>query len=119
EEFEKRARHLVARCTAAKPGRPVILITIFRNAAHHLVTPDEITIRQEDFDRILRQITRDHRDRNVHLIEGVDVVDDLSCLTSDLLHPHDFGHARMAENLARLLKPILAPFSTHSLPDNP
>lgn len=107
EEFEKRARHLVARCTAAKPGRPVVLITIFRNAAHHLAIPDDITARQDAFNRILRQIALDNQDRHVHIIEGTDIVDDLSCLTSDLLHPNDSGHARMAENLARALRPLL------------
>lgn len=107
EEFEKRARHLVARCTAAKPGRPVFLITIFRNAAHHLAVPDEISARQNAFDEILRRIARDYQDRHVHVIEGTDIVNDLSCLSSDLLHPSDYGHARMAENLALALRPLL------------
>lgn len=109
EEFEKRARHLVARCTAAKPGRPVVLITIFQNAAHQLIEPDAVTAKQEAFNRILRQLAHEYQDRNVHLIEGSDIVDDLSYLTSDLLHPNDLGHARMAENLARALQPLIAP----------
>jgi hypothetical protein len=111
EEFEKRARHLVARCTAAKPGRPVVLVTIFRNAAHHLAVPDEITARQNAFDEILRQLAREYAGRQVHVIEGTDIVNDLSGLSSDLLHPSDYGHARMAENLARALRPLLPPSS--------
>lgn len=108
EEFELRARRLVDACVAAKPGRPVVLITIFRNAAHRLSTPDNITARQDAFDDILRQIAREYQDRQVGLIEGSDVVDHLDCLVSDLLHPNDFGHARMGENLAKLLRPVVA-----------
>lgn len=117
EEFERRARHIVARCTEAKPGRPVVLITIFQNAAHQQIEPDAITSKQEAFNAILRQIAREYQDRHVHLVEGTDIVDDLSYLTSDLLHPNDFGHARMAENLSRLLHPLvtsLRPLSAKS-----
>lgn len=108
DEFEKRARHLVTRCTAAKPGRPVVLITIFQNAAHQLIEPDDVAARQDAFNGILRDLAREFSGRHVHLIEGTDIVDSLGCLTSDLLHPNDAGHARMAENLARFLLPLTA-----------
>ncbi len=34
-------------------------------------------------------------------------MDELDCLTSDLLHPSDYGHGRMAANLAHALRPLL------------
>jgi len=108
EEFRQRAHHLVSRCTGAKPGRPVVLITIFQNAACNLIEPDAVSANQDAFNQILRDIAREFSDRHVRLVEGTDIVDDLSCLTSDLLHPNDFGHARMAENLARILRPLVA-----------
>jgi lysophospholipase L1-like esterase len=111
EEFEKRARHIVARCTGAKPGRPVVLITIFQNAAHRLIEPDAVTGRQEAFNQILRGIARECQSRDVHIIEGADIVDDLGCLGTDLVHPSDYGHARMGENLARALSPLIAAIS--------
>ncbi|MEO8614088.1 MAG: GDSL-type esterase/lipase family protein [Luteolibacter sp.] len=111
DEFERRARNLVARCRSAKPGRPIVLITMFRNAADHLIEPDERTSRQVAFDEILRVIARENRERNVHLIEGTAIVDDLSVLSSDFLHPTDNGHARMAENLAGYLKPLVESIS--------
>jgi lysophospholipase L1-like esterase len=109
DAFAARARHLVTRCTEAKPGRPLALITHFRNSAHHLAEPDATTAKQTAFDQILRDLAAEFADRHVHLIEGTDIVDDLSCLSSDLLHPSDAGHARMAENLSRALRPILPP----------
>jgi lysophospholipase L1-like esterase len=107
EEFARRARYLVTRCTAAKPARPVVLITLYRNSAHHLIESDASSEKQEAFNRILRDLAAEFSDRHVHLVEGTDIVDDLSCLTSDLLHPNDSGHARMAANLARFLQPLV------------
>ncbi len=109
--FAVRARHLVTRCTTAKPGRPLVLITLFRNAAHHLIEPDAATAKQNAFNQILRELAAEFADRHVHLIEGTDIVDDLSCLTSDLLHPTEYGQGRMAENLARHLQPLIASLS--------
>jgi lysophospholipase L1-like esterase len=108
DEFARRARHLVERCLAAKPGRPVVLVTIFRNAVDHLLAPDAHSAKQEAFDAILRDLAREHAARGVHLVEGADIVDDLTLLTSDLLHPTDHGHGRMAENLSAFLRPIIA-----------
>lgn len=107
DDFEARARRMVARCVEAKPGRPVVLITLFRNAADHLIAPDESTAKQTAFNEILRAIARENRDRNVHLVEGTDIVTDLTLLSTDLVHPTDRGHARMAENLAAFLKPLI------------
>ncbi|MFA6287346.1 MAG: GDSL-type esterase/lipase family protein [Opitutaceae bacterium] len=113
DEYGRRVRHLVSRCVAAKPGRPLILLTLFQNAAHQLIEPDISTEKQDSFNAILRQVAAENQDRNVHLIEGTDIIDDLTFLASDLLHPSEYGHDRMAENLARFLKPLLpaAPFS--------
>lgn len=111
DEFERRARRLVARCLEAKPGCPVVLITLFPNAADYLITPDEVSVRQAAFRDILRSIARENRDRNVHLVEGSALLDDFTLLGTDLLHPADHGHARMAENLARILTPLIASLS--------
>ena len=108
EEFERRARYLVRRCVEAKPGRPVVLVSIYPNFANDLAAPAETAERQAAFDHILRQIADEHRGNNVHLIEGGSILTDLSWLGVDLLHPTDYGHARMGENLARALEPFVA-----------
>lgn len=108
EDFDHRARRMIERCIKAKPGRPVVVITIFQNAANQLVTPDERTTKQDAFNRILRGIVQENRQHGVHLIEGDVVADDLTYMSADLLHPTDYGHGRMAENLACALKPIIA-----------
>ena len=111
EEFERRARNMVSRCMAAKPGRPIVLITLFRNFANHFIEPNEITAKEESFNQVIRTIARENQGKNVHLVEGSEIVDHLSLLSSDLLHPSDHGHARMAENLSRFLKPLVESIS--------
>lgn len=108
DDFEQRARRMIERCVQAKPGRPVAVITIYQNAADQLLVPDERTASQNAFNDALRRIVAEHRGHNVHLIEGADIVDDLTYLSADLLHPTEYGNARMAEHLARALAPLLA-----------
>jgi hypothetical protein len=107
--FEERARNIVARCLAAKPGKPIALLTIFPNCAASLAKPDISTEREVAYNDILRQIAADHAADGVHLIEGSDILSELHLLTQDLLHPSEFGHVRMGENLANKLRPIIAP----------
>lgn len=109
EEFETRARYLLDRLRAAKPDAPLVLITIFRNLDHFPVaTPTPPAAEsQAAFDRILRQLHQERNDPNLHLLEGLDLLKDFSGLSADLLHPSDYGHQQMGENLANALRPLL------------
>jgi len=107
EEFEKRARYLVHRCQEAKPGRPLFLISIFPNAANHLIEPDHGAKNQAEFVAILNRIADENRGKNVTLFDGGAILKNFSSLGVDLLHPSDFGHVLMGENLANLLRPLL------------
>lgn len=107
EEFDRRARHMVEQCIAAKPGRPIVLITIFPNSADELIEPNATSRNQEAFRECLRRIADEHHTRNVHLVEGSAIVEDFSFLGADLLHPSDYGQMRMGENIARILEPLI------------
>ena len=65
--------------------------------------PDPEQYRQE-----LRDVTAACPHRNVHLIEGPDVLQDIGGLTADLIHPGDNGMIEMGRNLAQKLKGLLA-----------
>jgi hypothetical protein len=47
-------------------------------------------------------------DPNLRFIEGREIVEDLSLLGSDIMHPTIHGHARMGELLAWRIVPLLA-----------
>ena len=44
---------------------------------------------------------------NAHLIEGTEILRDISGLTADLIHPGDNGMIEMGRNLAERLKALL------------
>lgn len=107
QEFEARAREFLRILTAARPGKPVVLFTLFPNIGDYLIEPDEGARRGRAFNAILRQIAADFAGRSVHLIEGADILTDLSGLTCDLVHPGTEGHTEMAQNLAERLRSII------------
>ena len=110
-EFEERARYLTGRLLAAKPGRPVALITIYPNAADFaLDTEAKPVVRNRSFREILRKIRRDTGSPDLHLIEGDTILTQPDALTVDLIHPSDYGHSMMGQNLADKLRPILTQY---------
>jgi lysophospholipase L1-like esterase len=109
EEFESRVRHLVGRLRKARPRAPLVVITHFLNL-QHFPLPGHGGIaaeHQNAYDAILRTLAAELMDDGVHLIEGCDLLTDFTGLSCDLLHPSDFGHIQMGENLARRLLPLL------------
>jgi lysophospholipase L1-like esterase len=107
EEFERRARYMVEELTTAKPGCPVVLITVYPNFAAHMEDGGVALRNERAYNEILRGLAKEFAGRHVHLVEGAEVVREFSDLSADLLHPSAYGHARMGENLANLLRPII------------
>ncbi len=107
EEFAHRVREFLRILTGAQPGKPLVLFTLFPNIGDYLIEPDEPARRGRAFNTILRQVAAEFADRSVHLIEGADILTDLSGLTCDLVHPSTEGHTHMAENLAARLRPLI------------
>ncbi|UKS27898.1 GDSL-type esterase/lipase family protein [Paenibacillus sp. HWE-109] len=105
EQFRKRADYLIERMVNKAPGKPVVLITSFPNAASVELNPSDSGKNQHEFNHILRELASCYT--NVHLFEGSDILSSYSGLTYDMIHPSDYGHALMAENLSRLLRPVL------------
>jgi lysophospholipase L1-like esterase len=118
EEFERRTRHLVTTLTTRQPGKPVVLISPFTSNADYMTTPDLPTRNTLAFRASLRSIAREFAARNVHLIEGTDLLTDFAGLNSDLVHPSTEGHTQIAENLScqlRSLLPALLPSRRRTL----
>ena len=108
EEFARRARYIVEEFTTAKPGQPVVLITVFPNNVQYQTPPPPAWEREQAFNESVRSLAKEFASRNVHLVEGSEVLGEFTNWGIDLLHPSEFGHVRMGENLANALKPIIA-----------
>jgi len=107
EEFEQRAEHLVRTVRKAHPTKPIALISIYPNADTTLYTsyPETLnTLRQSAFDKALERIAAESC---AHLIKGDKILRNFGNLTTDLIHPSDYGHIEMGRNLAAHLGLLL------------
>jgi lysophospholipase L1-like esterase len=109
DAFQERVSYMVNRVAGSDTERPVAAITIyphFRDLDQGLCNPaDKGTT--EQYRQALRDAVAQCPHPNVTLIEGSEIMDDISGLTPDLIHPADNGMIRMGENLARRLEPLL------------
>jgi hypothetical protein len=104
EEFARRAGYFVKTIRAANPATRLVLITAFTNSAHFPREPREDFTRMLSFDAILRDLVSTTADPFLHLIEGSELLPDLTLLSADLLHPTPSGQAVMGHILADSLR---------------
>ncbi|WP_127583098.1 SGNH/GDSL hydrolase family protein [Paenibacillus koleovorans] len=108
EQFRERAEYLVSTLLEKHPDKPIVLLTIFPNVATRFINePNPVTLANEAFCEQLRDLQRTLGAPNLHLIEGSDILTDFSGLTADLVHPSDYGHMLMGQQLAERLRVIL------------
>lgn len=108
DEFEQRASYLIGRL--AQLQKPAVIITMFPNShtEQYAANPaNKITEREEAFNRIVERLVREADVPSLRLVYGSDILDDVTGLSADLLHPTTYGHAVMGLNLAARLKGFL------------
>ena len=107
EEFKERAGYLVDTVCRRHPEKPVFLVTVYPNIKHFQQGDSIFMEREKGYNQFLRDVVSSGRYPELHLIEGKEILDQPDYLGADLLHPTDYGHIRMGENLAAHLKPVL------------
>ncbi|CAH1226904.1 hypothetical protein PAECIP111891_06025 [Paenibacillus allorhizoplanae] len=107
EQFRERAEYLIQSMCSKHPNKPVVVITIFLNASTYDSSETTVGQNQAAFNAILREIVASSKYPKLYLLEGNEILTDFAGLTCDLIHPSDYGHELMGENLSRLLRPIL------------
>ena len=77
------------------------MITPFRaGSGYQQMEENDGTRRYYGFTRILKE----YPDPEVTVLDGQEILNDFSGLSTDLLHPSDEGHEIMAANLSEKLK---------------
>ena len=107
--FYDRAAYMINTICGSNPGRPVICITLFpyaREFGDRFIGLEDKGA-PDDFRNALHQAVADCPYDNAQLLEGSQVLDDISGLSPDLLHPGDQGMIFMGENLARQIRPLI------------
>jgi len=106
DRFRERAERLVDAIATAHPEKPIACITLFRSA-RDVVEGHERGPTCERFREELRAVVDETSHDNVYLLEGEELLPDISGLTTDLAHPGDGAMIDIAENLAAELAPLL------------
>lgn len=103
EEFERRAREMLYTLAAARPQSAVIAPTMFPRGGMDECAASSF----HAFNASLRTLCAQAACSNLHLLEGDALLYDQTGLTSDLIHPSDYGHTMIGERLATALRPYL------------
>ena len=101
EEFERRSEYMVSK--VLETGRLVFLVTHYPHFRSLPCEKEEAKQQRLDFYNVLKRIYKKYQCEKLVLIDGADVLTDFTGLTCDLIHPSDYGHSIMAENLARII----------------
>ncbi|MDP0498195.1 MAG: SGNH/GDSL hydrolase family protein [Verrucomicrobiota bacterium JB024] len=107
DEFARRSRAFIDTCVTAGRGKPVVLITVLPEGACLPGVEPELRRRELAYNACLRELASEFEAGGVVLVEGAELLPELSLLKADLLHPTDLGQAVIAERLAARLGPIL------------
>ena len=109
DAFYERVSYMVDTVAGADTRRPVACITIYphcRDFDPRFTSPQDKGT-AEEYRQRLRDAVRACPHPNVHLLEGSEILSDITGLTGDLVHPGDLGMIQMGENLAVRLKPLV------------
>jgi lysophospholipase L1-like esterase len=108
DEFERRSSYLLDRILERHPEKPVFLTIIYPNRATYFKDSSHAYSQAERrYNEILVQYAANKNHANLHLLDGTKIMSDFTSLTSDLIHPSDYGHILMGEKLAELLRPAV------------
>lgn len=99
QDFRERVSCLLDGVCRPEAGRRVFLVTVYPN-----ISVPELDEAQRAFSTILRELHGSGRWPGLGLIEGGSVLDNPGDLTTDLIHPSDYGHARMGQLLGERLR---------------
>lgn len=98
EEFKRRTSYAIDVVCEKNKDKSVFVITPFPNIAS-FGNDKELREKHIAFTNVLKRFKKS----NLKIIDGNSILDDFTYLSHDLLHPTDYGHVRMGENLAQIL----------------
>lgn len=103
KDFKRVVDYLINAVHETNPDKKIFVVTPYISVLS-MGTDKDYKGKHADYVKILEDIVAEINSENVILINGESVSDSLMYFTADLLHPSDFGHVRMGENLSKILK---------------
>ncbi len=102
EEFEARARAFLARLVESHPDKYIFCIDLFYSENDLLGNA-----RLAEYRAIVNRVAKSFGSSRVIHIDALSLLGEVGYLTADLVHPTSQGHAVIAENLLRAVRPYL------------
>ncbi|MHC4871941.1 MAG: SGNH/GDSL hydrolase family protein [Planctomycetota bacterium] len=106
EEYTERTSYFIKRMAEAAPDKPLAVITILPHGRDFDEVKSDEKKDVEPYRQSIRDTVKNLNMPNIHLIEGKDLLKDIKGLSSDLVHPSDFGMYEIGRNLAEIIKTI-------------
>ncbi len=113
QEYKKRVRYLFSSLIKNHPNKLLVATTIYPfNEREGIVIPEkaEGSWSKDDiaYTQVLLELHREMNHPNFHLLNGEEIMDELTCLSHDIIHPCTYGNAVMGLNLANKLQNIIS-----------
>ncbi|MCC6681376.1 MAG: hypothetical protein IT445_10795 [Phycisphaeraceae bacterium] len=100
-EFHERVFYMINRIAGADPSRSVICLTLFPFYRDFGIEATTKTLPSPgEYRQALVDAAGALSHRNVHVINGPDLLKNISGLTTGLIHPSDYGMIEIAQSLA-------------------
>lgn len=103
EKFEQCAEYLVKNLCNRNKEKPVFLTGTYYNYTSMSDKREKV----DSFESILMNMKNKYGLSNLHYVDGKKIMDSTEYLSRDVVHPSDWGHIRMGENLARIIEKII------------
>ena len=99
DEYERRVRYLLQTVAQAHPDKPVLAMALY---PWHAVMERDSAYAQK-----LHKVIAELNLSNLHEVHGWDLLPDCTGLAVDALHPSDWGHLVIAQNLAQTVRNVM------------
>ncbi|GAA0179892.1 hypothetical protein SH2C18_26860 [Clostridium sediminicola] len=101
EEFYDRASYMIKTIVENHPNKKIVCISPFRYHEDANITLDELNIvsKGKEYRDVLKCIVTDMKNSNLLYLDGMELLSSYGGLTSDLLHPGDYGMISIVEKL--------------------
>lgn len=106
DEYHKRAQYMIQRIGEKHPDKQIVCISPLRYYADadHTINQENRLSTGKEYRQALKNIVEKMNSSKIIYAEGLELLDAFGGLTSDLLHPGDYGMISIAENLAKIIK---------------
>lgn len=106
-EFARRAEYMIKTISNVHPNKPIFCITMFPFFEDMGIYSEKSDKNPEAHRQVIRDIVKEISSNNVFVLEGKDLLTDITLLSPDLLHPTDLGMIEIGRNLASCIEQTL------------